>query len=76
MNCVMCDGTTVATTRPKAVERSGRLAVVRDVPVEVCQSCGEVYLDATVARQLDVLFRRLLEGPVDQVVGHFEPSAA
>ncbi len=50
--------------------------MVRDVPVLVCESCGEVYLDASVARQLDVLFRRLLEGPVDQVVGHYEPSAA
>ena len=76
MNCVMCDGTTVATTRPKAVERAGRLAVVRDVPVEVCDKCGEVYLDANVARQLDVQFRRMLDGPVDQVVGHLEPTAA
>lgn len=76
MNCAMCDGTIVAATRPKAVERGGRLAVVRDVPVEVCENCGEVYLEASVARQLDVQFRRMLEGPVDQVVGHFEPSAA
>jgi YgiT-type zinc finger domain-containing protein len=72
----MCDGAMVAATRPKALERDGRLAVVRDVPVLVCESCGEIYLDASVARQLDVLFRRLLDGPVDQVVGHYEPSAA
>ncbi len=72
----MCDGTMVAAIRPKALERDGRLAVVRDVPVLVCESCGEVYLDASVARQLDILFRRLLDGPVDQVVGHYEPSAA
>jgi YgiT-type zinc finger domain-containing protein len=76
MDCVMCDGTMVATTRPKAVERDGRIAVIRDVPVEVCDSCGEVYIDAVVARQLDVLFRQLLHGPVDQVVGHYEPAAA
>jgi YgiT-type zinc finger domain-containing protein len=71
----MCDGTMVAATRSKALERDGSLAVVRAVPVLVCESCGEVYLDAAVARQLDVLFRRLLDGPVDQVVGHYEPSA-
>jgi len=72
----MCDGTMVATTRPKALERDRRLAVVHDIPVLVCDSCGEVYLDALVARQLDVLFRRLLDGPVDQVVGHYDSSAA
>lgn len=76
MRCVMCDGTTLAATRPKVVERDGRVAVIRDVPVEVCDSCGEVYLDVTVTKQLDVLFRRLLDGPVEQVVGHYEPSAA
>jgi len=61
---------------PRPWSATGRLAVVRDVPVEVCENCGEVYLDTAVARQLDVLFRRLLEGLVDQVVGHYEPSAA
>jgi YgiT-type zinc finger domain-containing protein len=76
MHCVMCEGTTVATTRPKAVERDGRVAVIRDVPVEVCDSCGEVYLDSDVTKQLDVLFRQLLEGPVEQVVAHYQPSAA
>jgi YgiT-type zinc finger domain-containing protein len=76
MDCVMCDGTLVSTTRPKAVERDGRIAVIRNVPVEVCESCGEVYLDASVATQLDILFRQLLDGPVDQVVGHYEPTAA
>jgi YgiT-type zinc finger domain-containing protein len=76
MDCVMCEGTLVSATRPKAVERDGRIAVIRDVPVEVCESCGEVYLDASVVTQLDVLFRKLLDGPVDQVVGHYEPAAA
>ena len=75
MNCVMCDGTTTATTRPKAVERDGRIAVIRDVPVEVCDSCGEICLDATVAKQLDVLFRQMLAGPVDEAVGHYIEAA-
>jgi len=72
----MCDGTLVSATRPKAVERDGRIAIIRDVPVEVCESCGEVYLDASVAMQLDILFRQLLDGAVDRVVGHYEPVAA
>jgi YgiT-type zinc finger domain-containing protein len=77
VNCIVCEGgKTVAATRPKAVDRGGRVAVIRDVPVEVCDNCGEVYIDAAVAKQLDVLFRRMLDGPVDQVVGHFEPAAA
>lgn len=77
MDCIACGfGQTVAATRPKAVDRDGRVAVIRDVPVEVCDNCGEVYLSAETAKQLDALFRRLLQDPVDHVVGHFEHSAA
>lgn len=73
MKCVVCNrGEMVEERRPRVVERDGRVAVVRDVPVLVCDACGEVYLDAEVVTQLDVLFRRLLDGPVDHVVGHFE----
>jgi len=60
------DGSTVAAVRPKAVERDGRLVVIRDVPVEVCDACGEAYLDVAVAKQLDVLLRQMLESPVDE----------
>lgn len=76
MDCVMCDGSTAVTTRPKAVQRDDRVAVIRDVPVEVCESCGEVYLDGVVAKRLDELFREMLSGNVDQVVGHYVPVAA
>lgn len=62
--------------RPRLVERDGRIAVVRDVPVLVCDTCGEVYLDAHVGKQLDVLFRELLDGPVGVVVGHFDAAAS
>jgi len=65
----------VEARQPKVVERDGRVAVVRDVPVLVCDACGEAYLETDVAKQLDVLFRRLLDGPVDQVVGHYEHTA-
>lgn len=58
-------GHTVATTRPKAIERDGRVAVVRDVPVEVCDACCDVYLDAAVARRLDDLVTRILMSATD-----------
>ena len=76
MTCVSCGrAEMVEERRPRVVERDGRVAVVRDVPVLVCAACGEVYLDTEVAKQLDVLFRRLLDGPVEHVVGHYEQTA-
>jgi len=77
MRCAICGtGSLRPATRPRVVERDGKVAVIRDVPVLECDNCGDVYLDGEVAKQLDVLFRRLLDGPVDQVVAHFDPAAA
>jgi YgiT-type zinc finger domain-containing protein len=75
MQCAMCGGTTITATRPKAVEREGRVAVIRDVPVEVCASCGEVYVATGVIKQLDVLFRRMLDGLVDCTIGRYGSAA-
>jgi YgiT-type zinc finger domain-containing protein len=46
--------------KPKVVQRDGRVAVVTDVPVEECPSCGMTWLDGPVARRLDELFRGML----------------
>ena len=76
MTCIACGrGEMVEERHPRVVERDGRVAVVRDVHVLVCDACGEVSIDTDVAKQLDVLFRRLLDGPVDHVVGHYEGAA-
>ena len=42
-----------------------------NVPILVCAACGEVYVDTAVVRQLDILFRQMLDGPVDHVIGHY-----
>ena len=76
MDCAMCEGTRVPATRPRVVERDGRIAVIRDLPVEICDNCGVGYVDAAVAAQLDVLFRQMLDAPVEQAVGHFRGSSS
>ena len=68
-------GVTTGAVRAKAVERDGRLLVVRDVPVHVSEGCGEVYLNGETARQFDVLFREMLESPADHAVRRFVPAA-
>lgn len=46
------------------------------MPVEVCDSCGGVYLDTAVASRLNELFREMLRGNVDEVIGHYITTAA
>jgi len=74
VNCAMCGGRTVAAVRAEAGERGGERVLVRDVPVAECQECGEVYLDAEVAKQLNVLFRQMLDTPGEAVTEWVPPA--
>ncbi|WP_198152884.1 YgiT-type zinc finger protein [Pseudofrankia sp. DC12] len=61
MRCDSCGNGEIRLGRkPKVVQRSGRVAVVTDIPVEECASCGMSWLDGPVARRVDDLFRDML----------------
>jgi YgiT-type zinc finger domain-containing protein len=53
MKCVICKtGETRAGTATVPLHRGDTTVLVKDTPAEVCQNCGEYYLDETVARNL------------------------
>lgn len=54
MKCVMCKGgeITAGTTTVK-VQRGETLVIIKDVPADVCQDCGEAYLDSIVASRIE-----------------------
>jgi YgiT-type zinc finger domain-containing protein len=61
VRCDACGNGEISLGRkPKVVQRDGRVAVVTDVPVQECPSCGMTWLDGPVARRLDDLFREML----------------
>lgn len=61
MSCKVCgNGERVPATRPYVEEKNGHVAVVTGVPVTVCDSCGETWLDAPVAHALDALLTEML----------------
>lgn len=49
-DCVICkNGKTHPGAHTLTLERSGAVVVVRGVPAEVCDNCGEAYVSGTVA---------------------------
>lgn len=61
MCCEVCDtGDRRPTRRPYVEQREGRVAVVTDVPVEECPSCGEVWFAEEVALRLDEILTEML----------------
>ena len=53
MKCVICkQGETKCAHVTELLERNGRFVIVKGVPVEVCEVCGEVYAGADVTARL------------------------
>ena len=53
MTCVICkNGETLRGSTALTLHRHGRTIVFKGVPAEVCDNCGESYVDGTTAAQL------------------------
>jgi YgiT-type zinc finger domain-containing protein len=73
MRCEHCDQ---ADRRPvrraKLAERDHKVAVVLDVPMEECPSCGDRWLRWEVAGRLDELFSEMLASDIEVATRHFD----
>ena len=55
MKCLACkNGTLKAGRTTVTVERDGTTIVIRNVPADVCETCGEDYIEATVASSVEI----------------------
>ena len=53
MECVICkNGTTRKGKVTVTLERGGSVTVIKEVPAQVCQNCGEYYLDAEMTEEV------------------------
>ena len=53
MKCVICKtGQTHPGKTTVTLERGHTVVVMRDVPAEICEDCGEYYLDDKTARRV------------------------
>ena len=53
MKCTICKhGDTAPGKTTVTLERSSTVVVIRDVPAEICQDCGEYYLDAAATQRV------------------------
>lgn len=53
MKCVICKtGETHPGKTTVTLQRGRTVVVIRDVPAEICEDCGEYYLDEVAARRV------------------------
>jgi YgiT-type zinc finger domain-containing protein len=53
MKCSLCKtGETHPGKTTVTLERDGSVIVIRDVPAEICEDCGEYFLDEVTTRRV------------------------
>jgi YgiT-type zinc finger domain-containing protein len=75
MKCVICKhGQTEPGLTTISVERGGGVVVVRDVPADVCSTCGEEYVSVEVMRELEKTVEQARGAGLDVAVRHFQAA--
>ena len=53
MSCVICrNGNTCSGTVTVTLQRGDTIVILKQVPADVCENCGEYYLSSEVAAQV------------------------
>ncbi len=64
----------IPVRRAKVTEREGKVALVLEVPMEECPSCGDRWLSWETAGHLDEMFTAMLEGDAEVATRHFDSA--
>lgn len=75
MKCLVCkNGTLKAGRTTVTVERDGTTIVIHNVPANVCETCGEDYLDAAVASSLETVLQEAARSGVRFEVREYQAA--
>ncbi len=75
--CDLCGGVLETHVTDFEFRRGGQRIVVEDVLADVCQQCGEKYIDAETMRQIERIVAQAISQPVRYLnipVYKFEPA--
>ena len=76
MTCFMCKGKVENKTTNFIADLGNTTIIVKDVPSQVCQQCGEVSYSDDVARKLEEIVRSLQNQSMEIAVTHYSTNDA
>ena len=77
MTCIIChQGQARPGTTTVTFSRDGFTLVVQNVPADVCENCGEAYVDEATTEELLHLARDLRQPGTGVVVREYDIAAA
>ncbi len=75
MKCVVCKhGETKPGETTTSIDRGKIVVVIRNIPADVCETCGEEYLSSEVMKELEIAVERAQGAGVDVAVRYFKAA--
>ena len=76
MKCMICKhGETKLGTTTVTLEKDGSTIVFKEVPANICDNCGEKYIDDSVAKELLKKARDIVKNGVEVDIRKYETAA-
>ena len=57
--CFFCKGKLQRDATDYVSNRNNNVILIRDVPCDVCEQCGEMFFDTTAVQKIENLFSKL-----------------
>ena len=67
MTCFFCKGHTVESKTKFIVDLGSCVVIVKNVPAQVCQQCGEASFDNETAKQLEKIVNAVRDSIMSEV---------
>ena len=75
MRCIVCkNGSTEPGLVTVTVDKRTTVVVIRDVPANVCSTCGEEYIDADTMREIEKLVKSAQKAGMNIAVQQFKAA--
>ena len=75
MNCLICkQGETQPGLTTVSLQRDERTLIIKGVPAEICDNCGEYYLSQEIAKRLYRQAEESLQHGAEVEIGRFTTS--
>ena len=76
MKCVICkNGETKEGFTTVTLEKNGSTIVFKEVPAQICDNCGEKYIDSSITKELLKRARTIVKNGVEVDIRKYETAA-
>lgn len=76
MNCVLCKANLIKGNVNHIVDLGEGIIIIKNVPANICQQCGEYYLDTKTALKLESIIEDIKRNKVEVFIVNYSEMVA